>query len=341
MHKICNTFHQTIRNLCEPNPMKNNLDPSSKQALWKRNMMNMYILIIVNALFIISFPFSDYGSVMSIFNLVANLFVLIMFLALCRSYLWIFNLFHTILVSTAGFPLMENAPEIVFFYIGYAFSLPPFILMVSGSVKLAGIAGGMQVIVFATKFKQLFIESIKNQDPQEFGEKFIMATLILFIIMLVAHLFLLRAFDKKNVELLGAKKTAEDALEQQKTFIFSFSHELRNPINSLLGNLQLALLEGTSPGQVKEMINVAKICGEILLQAINNVLDTGKYEIGKLEVNPVGSKIHELFQRTWGIYSELLRQKNLKGQLKIEKTVPAVIKVDTHKINQILLNLTG
>jgi len=89
------------------------------------------------------------------------------------------------------------------------------------------------------------------------------------------------------------------------------------------------------------MVNVAKVCGEILLHGINNVLDTGKHDVGKLEVNPVPTQIYELFQRTWGIYSELLRQKKLQSQLKIGKSMPAVVKIDPHKVNQILLNLIG
>jgi len=115
-----------------------------------------------------------------------------------------------------------------------------------------------------------------------------------------------------------------------------------NPINSLLENLQLVLqgIENLSP-KTKEMLNIAKVCGEILLHNINNVLDTGKNEIGKLEINPTTTHLNELFQKTWGIYSELFRQKRLKSQLRIEKDLPSVVKIDSHKVNQILLNLIG
>ena len=151
---------------------------------------------------------------------------------------------------------------------------------------------------------------------------------------------LTKILEKKTIELSRAKIALENALEQQKTFIYSFSHELRNSINSLLGNLQLVLQEAL-PSKTKEMINIAKVCGEILLHNINNVLDTGKHEIGKLEVNPAPTHLHELLQRTWGIYTELFRQKKLKNQLRIDKGLPPVLEIDSHKINQILLNLVG
>ena len=75
-------------------------------------------------------------------------------------------------------------------------------------------------------------------------------------------------------------------------------------------NISEYFLKTLSP-KARDMISVAKVCGDILLHGINNVLDTGKHDIGKLEVNAVPTRLHELFQRTWGIYSELLRQKKL------------------------------
>ncbi len=152
---------------------------------------------------------------------------------------------------------------------------------------------------------------------------------------------LITTLDKRAIELLKTKKNLESALEQQKTFIFSFSHELRNPINSLLGNLQLVMQSEALSAKAAEMINIAKVCGEILLHNINNMLDTGKHEIGKLEVNPLPTQVHELFQRAWSIYCELLSRKKLKGQLRIEKDLPGVVKIDSQKVNQILLNLIG
>jgi len=333
-------FQSLVSRLSEPSP-QTNLDPKAKQAQWKKNTMNLYCLIGINSIILITFPFSDYTSTMNIFNLFANLFFFILFILLCRSHLWLYGIIHTLIISFASFPLMDHVEGVVYYYLGYAFALPPFMMILHGDVRLASVAGGMQIIVQQFRFKQLFCDAIIKTDPIEFSERFVGATTLNYSIMLFAQLFLLSTLNKKTIELEKAKKATEEALEQQRTFIFSFSHELRNPINSLLGNLQLVLLGEASASISREMINTAKVCGEILLQAINNVLDTGKHEMGNLEVNPVPTRIHELFQRTWAIYNELLRQKKLKSHLKIEKKVPAIINIDSHKINQILLNLIG
>jgi len=173
-----------------------------------------------------------------------------------------------------------------------------------------------------TRFKEKFIITLSREEPEIFAEKFVNITILFyFVVMIIFNIPLVKTLEKRTVELCRAKTTIENALEQQKTFIFSFSHELRNPINSLLGNLQLVLQGEKLSTKASEMINIAKICGEILLHNINNVLDTGKHEIGKLEVNPMPTPLSELFQRTWGIYSELFRQKKLKSQLRIEKDI--------------------
>ncbi len=75
-------------------------------------------------------------------------------------------------------------------------------------------------------------------------------------------------------------------------------------MNSLLGNLDLALMAQVAP-EIREMIGTAKTCGVLLLNLINTVLDAGKLGLGKLEVNPVPTRIHDTLQRCWGISYDL------------------------------------
>jgi len=235
---------------------------------------------------------------------------------------------------------MSESKEMFFFHLGYGFIIPQFIMLMSNSFVFAGIAGFMQIVIFHTKYKLVFVQFIEELGAQLFAEKFIGATTIPFTFSIVFYIYGLNSLNKKTLELLYAKKRAENSLEQQKTFVLSFSHELRNPLNSLLGNLQLCLM-GANPHECREMIKTAKICAELLLQHINNVLDTGKSDIGNLEVNPVVTNIHDLFQRGWTICHELIRRKGLAGHLKISREIPLKLLIDGQKISQILLNLIG
>jgi len=340
MRKLLHYIHSQVQAISEPNP-KLYPDPSTHKFIWNRNVNNIYICSTFNLLCIISAGFSGFSSAADLANIALNFLVLFSFLALCRSYLWVWNVLYTLEVSFIGFPMLDMIPDTTYFYLGYIFVLPPFILILSGEIKLAAFTGVAQAVICMTKFKTKFIMLIREEDPEMFADRFIKTTLFLFLTMLLANLSLLRTLDRRSIELSRAKSSLETALENQRTFVFSFSHELRNPINSLLGNLQLVLQGETLSPKAMQMITVAKICGQILLHGINNVLETGKREMGKLEVNPVPTQIHEMLQRTWGIYGELLRQKKLESKLKIDQTIPPLLKIDAHKVNQVLLNLIG
>ena len=83
------------------------------------------------------------------------------------------------------------------------------------------------------------------------------------------------------------------------------SHELRNPLNSLTGNIDLAL-SYEMDGHARAHIETAKSSCSLILQLINNILDSGKAEYGELEIAPKSSNMKEVLTRVWGIYSEML-----------------------------------
>ena len=341
MRKTLNLLHSKVQAICEPNP-KLYPDPPTHQIIWNRSVNTFYICFIFNFICIITGGLSSgFSSPADQINVISNFLVLSSFILLCRSYLRVFHIGFTLYTGFIFLRLLDTIPETTYFFLGYMFALPPFILILSGRTTLASFAGILQTYICLTKYKEKLIMMIKEEDPEIFADRFIKTTFYLFVSMLLANLSLLSTLDKRSIDLIRAKNSLEAALENQKTFIFSFSHELRNPINSLLGNLQL-VLEGEALSQkAAEMIKVAKICGQILLHGINNVLETGKREIGKLEVNPVPTQIYEMLQRSWGIYGELLRQRKLESKLKIDQALPPLLKIDAHKVNQVLLNLIG
>ena len=117
-----------------------------------------------------------------------------------------------------------------------------------------------------------------------------------------------------------------------------FSHELLNHINSLIGSISLANMEEL-PEKTKDLLQNAQICGSLLLNLVNNILDTGKVDIADLEISPRPTKIYESIQQTWSLCSELIKEKKLNGRIRIHKHIPQFLNIDYQRINQILLNL--
>ena len=145
--------------------------------------------------------------------------------------------------------------------------------------------------------------------------------------------FTLLELEKKNNELKGA-------LQARELFIASVSHELRNPLNAMIGNIELLILD-VPDSKWLEMLETCKVCGEVLLGMINNVLDVAKINAEKLELHYLPENFHRFAEKAWKVSTMKIQQKGLQGEMKISRNLPKYLKIDSHRLMQILLNLIG
>ena len=151
---------------------------------------------------------------------------------------------------------------------------------------------------------------------------------------------LTESLSKANNQLNNQNLKLQSNLEMKDVFIYTFSHELKNALNGLLGNLSLAYDVARIP-QVIQHLSSAKVCGEILKNFIHNILDSGKLENGNLEVSRERKDVMSFMQNAWSICGRIIQNKRLKGSLEIEKNVPKLLDLDEQRMIQILLNLVS
>jgi signal transduction histidine kinase/response regulator RpfG family c-di-GMP phosphodiesterase len=127
----------------------------------------------------------------------------------------------------------------------------------------------------------------------------------------------------------------------RSTFFASMSHELRNPLNALLGSIEL--LEGSENAYAydEEIMTTAKVCGETLLNLIGNLLDVSKIEAKKLELLTAPAYLRENLDKIVKMASATAQQKGLYVKLKIDPLVPECLMYDSQKLAQILINIQG
>lgn len=257
----------------------------------------------------------------------------------CKYHHQIFQVFIT-LASAAYGPIIVTTNyqgmQKVWFS---ALVTPIFNYVFTGSLWHFIFQSLIQAIYANTIYYSVLEEAVTFLPPAVFSadltEAMNLALLYFVVVLTLIYYWMDKVFQR--ISIVEKKK---DEFENQRTFLLGFSHELRNLINSLAGNVKLARLEALTE-RGKELLLNAEVCGELLLHLVNNILDTGKVEIGELEINPVPTRLYDTLEKNWGICSELIRMKNLKGKINIQKNLPTTVMIDHYRLTQIFLNLVG
>lgn len=147
--------------------------------------------------------------------------------------------------------------------------------------------------------------------------------------------------DRKRAEelLMQAKETADAANQAKSTFLASMSHELRSPLNAILGFAQIMHRNPHLTPENLEHIGIILQSGKHLLTLINQVLDLSKIEAGYLTLNPQDVNLYQLLDELRDIFILKATNKGLQLYVEREANIPAYIRTDEIKLRQVLINL--
>lgn len=145
---------------------------------------------------------------------------------------------------------------------------------------------------------------------------------------------------QKNLQhLKQAKEAAELANQAKSDFLSYMSHDLRTPLNGLLGYVQILQRKQDFPDKYLNEINIIGRSGKYLLSLINDLLDLTKIESKKLELNLHVFSVSELLEQIVDMFSNKVNQKDLAFQYKIEGELPLALYGDENRLRRILSNL--
>ena len=140
-------------------------------------------------------------------------------------------------------------------------------------------------------------------------------------------------------ELEVAMVHAEAANEAKTQFLATVSHEMRTPLNAILGSAELALTEDGVPPVVHEHLARIDSAGEALLQLITDVLDVSKIEAGEIDVERVPFDLRATLEGAVAPIRARAEGKGLEFELVVEDALPATILGDPGRLRQIVTNL--
>jgi len=140
-------------------------------------------------------------------------------------------------------------------------------------------------------------------------------------------------------ELEAAKERAEAANEAKTRFLATISHEMRTPLNSILGSADLAFDGEDDPAALSAHLRRIKYSSEVLLRLINDMLDVAKIEAGQIDVDLVAVDLRACVNEAVAPAAERARVKRLEFGLSWDDAVPALVLGDPVRFQQIVNNL--
>jgi len=193
-------------------------------------------------------------------------------------------------------------------------------------------------------YGSLHLDSPYTDSANRHYQKVVVIGYIMFSYIIIEFLSL-RAYveaiiQKNNIELGIAKETAEQALQIQEQFFANTSHEIRTPINGVIG-LSRQLMETPLSREQKDYLNAIKDSANNLSHIVNDILDISKIRAGKIIFEKTEFRLSELFQTLKFTLQHKAEEKKLILKTHVDSNLPAVMLGDPFRLNQILLNLAS
>ena len=143
-----------------------------------------------------------------------------------------------------------------------------------------------------------------------------------------------------NAKLQIAAENAESANRAKSTFLFNMSHDIRTPMNAIIGYADLASRHSDDPAKLEKYMENIQVCGQNLLMLLNNVLDLARIENDKTEMEYSVSDIEKDFRNCIAMFRN---QADSKGQtLTVTTQLPyPYIYADIPHLTEVCTNLVG
>ncbi len=188
-------------------------------------------------------------------------------------------------------------------------------------------------------------ESVESMGTRSLAASAIvcMAILLTLIVVFLRYFTLNRAQMK---ELEAARRQAEEArLEAEKAskskgeFLSNMSHDIRTPMNAIVGMTAIATAHIDDPQQVQNCLKKITMSSRHLLGLINDVLDMSKIESGKMTLNEELVSLREVMDSIISIVQPQVKAKHQKFNISIFNITSENVHCDSVRLNQVLINL--
>jgi len=203
------------------------------------------------------------------------------------------------------------------------------------------------VIIIYSAQAQGLVPLSEGKTPQELSLSAIMIGLLC-----ITQIILVMTYDSANAKNIRHIKRKNETLKKlsqdlqlanvhKDLFLATVSHEMRTPLNAIMGYLGLLSSTDELPTLATSYVQGAHNSAAHLLTVINDLLDFSQIQQGKLIFTPQTVNLHKVLNETYQTLAPKAAEQALDYKLEIDKSLPLWVKIDPHRFAQILLNLLG
>ena len=182
-----------------------------------------------------------------------------------------------------------------------------------------------------------------NESVETLGTRSLLAALISCAAILIVVLIVFFKYFSLNraqvQELEEARETAINASRSKSEFLSNMSHDIRTPMNAIMGMTAIATANMDNPQQVESCLKKITLSSRHLLGLINDVLDMSKIESGKMTLNTERISLREVMDGIVSIVQPQIKAKHQHFHVSIYNIMSENIQCDGVRLNQVMLNL--
>jgi signal transduction histidine kinase/CheY-like chemotaxis protein len=177
---------------------------------------------------------------------------------------------------------------------------------------------------------------LKNIDKNEVDWTLMSVVATGLLILLIMDIFVFAHFNKK---LALAAKEAESANRAKTDFLSTMSHDIRTPMNAIIGLITIAEKNIKDSLSVSDNLKKIRLASNHLLTLINDILDISKVESGRLNLSPLVFSIVDTAENLVNLSQPMVRQKNIDFRFRSSNIMNEFLYADQLRINQIFINI--
>ena len=150
-----------------------------------------------------------------------------------------------------------------------------------------------------------------------------------------------RNIDEETRKEMDARERAEAANKAKTLFLSNMSHDIRTPMNAIIGFTDIAIKNLGDKDRITDCLNKVKTSGEHLLTLINDILDMSRIESGEVRLDNSPHDLEQSYKEIMPILINLAKSKDIHFEYDLENIENRYVMMDKLRINQIIINLVS